>query len=138
METRIDAKRIAKIQVHYKKPGDYKWYNYQEPVYKQRHPLWEWLIGWLIKPDTVYGGQAEGWCRSQGLFAHWTGDQKLIEYGYEIIEHQGMKMCYRYPRVEIWLSGAKKSITKQFEEDIEMQAWLEQIQEEAGKRLTLV
>ena len=49
-----------------------------------------------------------------------------------------MKMCYRYPRVEIWLSGAKHSITKRFEEDIEMQAWLEQIQEEAGKRLTLV
>jgi hypothetical protein len=138
METRIDAKRIIKIQVHYKKPGDYKWYEYQAPVYKQRHPLLEWLIGWLVKPNIVYGGQAEGWCLNQGRYAHWTDDQKLIEYGYEIIEHLGMKMCYRYPMVEIWLSGAKHSITKRFEEDIEMQAWLEQIQEEAGKRLTLV
>jgi hypothetical protein len=138
METRIDARRITKIQVHYKKPGDYKWYEYQAPVYKQRHPLLEWLIGWLVKPNIVYGGQAEGWCLNQGRYAHWTDDQKLIEYGYEIIEHLGMKMCYRYPMVEIWLSGAKHSITKRFEEDIEMQAWLEQIQEEAGKRLTLV
>ena len=138
METRIDAKRIVKIQVHYKKPGDYKWYNYREPVYEQRHPLWEWLIGWLVKPNIVYGGQAEGWCSDQGQFASWTSDETLIEYGYEIIEHQGMKMCYRYPMVEIWLGGAKHSITKRFEEDIEMQAWLEKIQEEAGKRLTLV
>ena len=138
METRIDARRIIKIRIYHKKPGDYKWYNYQEPVYEQRHPLLEWLIGWLVKPNIVYGGQAEGWCLNQGRYAHWTDDQKLIEYGYEIIEHLGMKMCYRYPMVEIWLSGAKHSITKKFDDDMEMQAWLEQIQEEAGKRLTLV
>jgi hypothetical protein len=58
METRIDARRIIKIRIYHKKPGDYKWYNYQEPVYEQRHPLLEWLIGWLVKPNIVYGGQA--------------------------------------------------------------------------------
>jgi len=138
METRIDAKRIAKVRVHHKKPGDYKWYDYQAPVHRQRHPLWEWLIGWLVEPNIVYRGQAEGWCRNQGRYASWTDDQTLIEYGYEIIEHQGMKMCYEKPKVEVWLSGAKHCVTKRFEDDMEMQAWLEQIQEEAGKRLTLV
>lgn len=138
METRIDARRIIKIRIYHKKHGSYKWYDYREPVYEQRHPLWEWLIGWLVKPDIMRPGQDAGWCRDRGQFASWTSDETLIEYGYEIIEHQGMKICYKLPEVEIWLSGAKHSITKKFDDDMEMQTWLDRLQEEAGKRLTLV